>query len=142
MRDKTYFYLVSFLRAVQASVSPFLLNLDYTKDLILYLILKETVQRLEGNCKNISDLGFDCLAASGTEQDLLTALLVTFCVSIILTSINSYFLRKRFFKTNAWLNFVFGFVSPLLPAVFYIRLSQMTLELNKQKSKLSKDDFR
>ena len=88
-RGKIYFYLVSSLRAIQASVSPFLLNLDYAKDLILYLILREAVKRLERNCKNISALGFDCLAASGTEQDLLLALLVTFSVSIILTSINS-----------------------------------------------------
>merc|ERR1719264_2459255 len=139
---KICFYLVSSLRALQASVSPFLLNLDYAKDLIMYLILKETVKRLEGNCKNLTDLGFDCLAASGTEQDLLLALLITFCVSIILTSINSYFLRKRFFKTNFGLNFVFCFVSPLLPAVYHIRLSQMRLELNKPKTKLSKDNFR
>ena len=142
VRGKIYFYPVSSMRAIQASVSPFLLNLDYAKDLIMYLILKETVQRLEGNCKSLSDLGFDCLAASGTEQDLLLALLVTFSVSIILTSINSYFLRKRFFETNFWLSFVFIFVSPLLPAVYHIRLSQMRLELNKQKTKLSKDDFR
>merc|ERR1719295_972697 len=135
-RGKIFFLLVSFLRAVQKSVSPFLLMLDYVKDLVLYLILRETVQRLEGNCEN---LGTECLAASGTEQDLMTALLVTFCVSIILTSINSYFLRKRFFKTNFWLNFVFGFVSPLLPAVFHIRLSQMRLELDRQKTKLSND---
>jgi len=100
------------------------------------------VQRLEENCKNISALGFNCLAASGTEQDLLAALLVTFCVSIILTSINSFFLRKRFFKTNRWLNLVYVFVSPLLPAIFYIRLSQMRIELNRKKSKLTKDDFR
>merc|ERR1719264_2081629 len=142
LRGKIYFYLVSSLRAIQASVSPFLLNLDYAKDLVMYLILKETVHRLEGNCKNISALGIDCLAASGTEQDLLLALFVTFCVSIILTSINSYFLRTRFFKTNFGLNFVFGFVSPLLPAVYHIRLSQMRLELNKPKTKLSKEDFR
>merc|ERR1719264_103068 len=142
VRGKIYFYLVSSMRAIQASVSPFLLNLDYAKDLIMYLILKETVKRLEGNCKNLTDLGFDCLAASGTEQDLLLALLVIFCVSIILTSINSYFLRTRFFKTNFGLNFVFCFVSPLLPAVYHIRLSQMRLELNKPKTKLSKEDFR
>ena len=142
VRGKIYFYLVSSMRAIQASVSPFLLNLDYAKDLILYLILQETVQRLEGNCKKLSALGVDCLAASGTEQDLLTALLVTFCVSIILTSINSFFMRKRFFKTNFGLNFVFGFISPLLPAVYHIRLSQMRLELNKPKTKLSKEDFR
>merc|ERR1719237_49842 len=108
----------------------------------MYLILRETVKRLEVNCKNLTDLGIDCLAASGTEQDLLLALLVTFCVSIILTSINSYFLRKRFFKTNFGLNFVFCFISPLLPAVYHIRLSQMRLELNKPKTKISKEDFR
>merc|ERR1719367_714349 len=94
--------------------------------------------RIEDNCS----LGVECLAASGVEHDLLAALLITFCVSIILTSINSFFLRKRFFKTTFWLNFVFAFISPLLPAIYHIQLSQMRLELDRQKSKLSNDNFR
>ena len=61
-RWKIYVYLW----AVNNSVSPFLLNLDYVKDLVLYLILKETVQRQDENCMKLSDLGIDCLAASGT----------------------------------------------------------------------------
>jgi len=137
MKGKIYFALVSFLRAIQTSISPYLFMLDFVKDLILYLILKEAVQRLEGSCN-----GIGCLAASGTELDLLTALLITFCISIVITSINSFVLRKRFFKTTFWLNFVFGFVSPLLPAIYHIRLSQMTLELDRQKTKLSKNDLK
>merc|ERR1719339_898313 len=109
MKGKINFALVSFLRAIQTSVSPYLFMLDFVKDLILYLILREAVQRLEGSCN-----GIGCLAASGTELDLLTALLITFCISIILTSINSFVVRKKFFKTNFWLNFVLGFISPLL----------------------------
>merc|ERR1719391_1438179 len=141
-RSKINSYLVRSLRAIKISIPPFLLNLDYVKDLTLYLILRETVQRLEGNCKNLSALEIDCLASSGTEQDLLTALLVTLCVSIILTSINSFFLRRKFFKTNFWRSIVFGLISPLLPAIYHIRLSQMRLELKRQKSGLSSIELR
>ena len=141
-RGKPYFFMARSLRALKNSVSPFLLVFDYVKDMVLYLILKETVQRLEVNCKHLSALGIDCLVASGAEQDLLTGLLITFCISIILTSINSFYLRKRFFNTNFWLNFVFGLVSPLLPAIYHIRLNQMKLELDSQKTKLCKDALR
>ena len=141
-RGGIFFCLVSSLRAIQTSMSPFFLNLDYVKDVVLFLILRETMERLEGNCKHISDLGIDCLAASGTEQDLLLALLVTVCTSLILTSINSFFLRKRFFKTNHWISLVLGFVSPLLHAVYHIRLSQMRRELNKLKTKISQKELR
>ena len=53
--------LLIFLRAIQTSISPFLLNLDYVKDLSLYLILRETLIRIEENCSG----GVECLAASG-----------------------------------------------------------------------------
>ena len=76
------------------------------------------------------------LAASGTEHDLILALLIVFCVSIILTSINSFFLRKRFFKTNYLLDLVFGVFAPLLQALYHIQLSQMQLKLEKQKRAL------
>merc|ERR1711962_597026 len=127
--------LLIFLRAVQTSISPFLLNLDYVKDLALYLILRETVIRIEENCS----LAAECLAASGTEHDLLTALLITFCVSIFLTSINSFFLRKRFFKTNHCLDLVFAVIAPFLPAVYHIQLSQMRNKHDKDKRGLDRE---
>ena len=77
------------------------------------------------------------IAASGTEHDLILALLVTFCVSIILTSINSFFLRNRFFKTNrCWLDLIFAIIAPFLPAIYDIQLSQMRLKLEQQKRAL------
>ena len=97
-------YLVYFLRAVVTSVSPFLYIFDYAKDILLYLIADSTLERLDAGCK---DANFDCLAASGVERDLVTALLVTFCFSFILTSLNSYHMRKRFFKTNRCLDLLF-----------------------------------
>merc|ERR1719430_2711595 len=81
LKGGIYSYLVSFLRAVVASVSPFLLIFDSTKDLVLYLIASETLKRLDEGCK---DTPFDCLAASEVERDLVTALLVTFSLSLIL----------------------------------------------------------
>ena len=136
-----HLFLVRSLRAAKNSIPSFLLYLDYVKDIILCLIMKETLLRLQESCENISTQGFHCLDASGTEQDLILALFVVFCISITLTSINSFFLRKRFFKTNRWLNFVFGIVSPLLPAIFYIRISQMKHELDNKKKELDKKEL-
>ena len=136
-RKVLHFFLCS-LRAIKTSIPPLLLNFDYLKDIVTYLILRETVQQIEENC---GELGFDCLAASGTEKDILTALLVTFCVSITLTSINSFFLRGRFFKTTFWLNLFFVFLSPVLHAIYHFRLDQMKLELEKQKANLNKIFF-
>ena len=79
------------------------------------------------------------MGTSGTEKDILIAFLITFCISIALTSIDSFFLRKRFFKTNIWVDMVFGFLSPVLPAIYHFRLSQMRFQLDRQKSKASKD---
>merc|ERR1719209_960988 len=129
LRGGIYSYLVSFLRVVVASVSPFLLIFDYTKDMVLYLIVRKTLERLDEGCK---DIKFDCLAASEVERDLVTALLVTFCLSFILTSLNSYHLRKRFFKTNRCIDLLFFFVSPLLPAVYHISQARTELETKKQ----------
>ena len=134
-KGKVYQFLLSFLRAIQTSIPSFLVNLDFLKDFILYLILRETVRRVEENCVQ---LGFDCLSASGTEKDILTVLLITFCVSVTLTSIDSFFLRKRFFRTNYWLDLIFVVLSPILPAIYQFRLSQMNLNLAKQKSKPKK----
>ena len=127
-KGKVYSFILIAFRAFKTSITPFILNLDYVKDLVLYLILQETILRMEE----------DNLAASATELDLIVALLFIFCVSIILTSINSYFLRKRFFKTNFWLSLVLGLLSPLLPAVYHIQLSHLTRQYKKEKSKLSK----
>ena len=102
-------YLVSFSRAVVASVSPFLLIFYHSKDLILYLIVDNTLDGLDKGCKNTQ---VDCLAASGVERDLVTALLVTFCLSVVLTSLNSYHMRKRFFKTNCCLDLLFFLCLP------------------------------
>ena len=128
-KGNVYAFVATTLRAIQASLSPFLLNLDYLKDIILFLILSETVKRIEENCV----FGLSCLSASGTEKDIVTALLITFCVSITSTSIYSFSLRKRFFKTNFWLDLIFVILSPVLPAIYHFRLNQMRFELDKQK---------
>ena len=138
IKGQVYAFLLSFLRAVQTSIPSFLFSLDYLKDIILYLILRETVGRIEESCVQRE---YDCLAASGTEKDILTALLVKFCVSITHTSIDSFFLRKKFFKTSFWLDLIFAVLSPILPAIYHFRLNQMNLKLEKQKSKLNKDIF-
>ena len=137
-KGKVYHFLLRSMRVIQNSLSSFFLNLDFMKDIITYLILSETVKQIEQNCDDTFQ-GSVCLAASGTEKDILTALLVTFCVSIILSSIDSFFLRTRFFKTNFWLDLIFGVLSPVLPAIFNFRLGQMTSEVDKERSKLSKD---
>ena len=103
-KGRVCFVIVSFFRAVVASVSPFLLIFDYVKDLVLYLIVDNTLDQLDEGC---NDAPFDCLAASGVERDLVTALLLTYCLSFILTSLNSYHMRKRFFKTNHCLDLLF-----------------------------------
>ena len=131
-----YSYFVSFLRAMVTSVSPFLLIFDYAKELVLYLIVDNTLEQLNTGCK---DTHFDCLAASEVERDLVTALLATFCFSLILTSLNSYHMRKRFFKTNRCLDLLFFFVSPLLPAVYHI--SQARTELETKKSTLTNKEY-
>ena len=101
-------------------------------------MLKETVNQIEEKCDQIF-VEYDCLAASGSEKDILTALLITFCVSITISSINSFFQRKRFFKTNIWLDLIFAVFSPFLPAIYHFRLSQIRFKLNEQRSKLGKD---
>ena len=136
MKGGIYSHFVSFLRAVVASVYPFLLVFDYAKDIVLYLIVDNALERLDAGCK---DTHFDCLAASGVERDLVTALLITFCLSLILNSLNSYHMRKRFFKTNRCLDLLFFFVSPLLPAVYHI--SQARMELETKKSTLTNKEF-
>merc|ERR1712240_127545 len=65
-KGKFFEFLTSFLRSIKISISPFLLNLDYVKDLVLYFILRETVNRIDSN-----------IAASETEHDLILALLIT-----------------------------------------------------------------
>ena len=135
-KGKVYQFLLSSLRIIKTSISPFFMNFDILKDIILYLMLNETVKRIEENCNQIS---LDCLAASGTEKDILKALLVTFCVSIALTSIDSFFLRKRFFKTNFLLDLIFAVLAPGLPAIYHFRLSQIRFKLQKQRSNLGND---
>ena len=120
-KGRVFRFLLCSLRAIKTSIQPLLLNFDYLKDIVTYLILRETVQQIEENC---GELGFDCLAASGTEKDILTALLVAFCVSITLTSINSFFLRGRFFKTTFWLNLFFVFLVAITISIkFFINIS-------------------
>ena len=64
MKGGIYAYLVSFLRATVASIAPFLLIFDYAKDMVLYLIVDNTLDGLDTGCK---DTNFDCLAASEVE---------------------------------------------------------------------------
>ena len=130
-KGKVYHFILNSVRAIQTSRHPFLLNLDYVKDIILYLILRETLKRMEENCV---ELGLECLAASGIENDIVTALLITLCVSITLTSIDSFSLRKNFFKSNLWLDLIFAVLSPVLPAIYHFRLNQMSFKLDEEKS--------
>ena len=137
-KGKVYQIIIGFLWALQTSISPFLLNLDYVKDLVLYLILRETVLRIEKTCEQ---LRFDCLAASGTEQDLLLALLIIFCVSIFSTSAMSFFERKQFFKANQWLDIAFCFVSPLLPGIYHFKVNRLRYQLVMKKETLCNDEI-
>ena len=133
-------FLVKFLRAFLMSISPFFLLLDSVKDIVLYLILQETMKRLEESCHEQSSLGFDCLVVSGAEQGLLVIFLVSLCLSFILTSINSFHLRKRLFRTNLLLDIFFVFISPLLRFIYHIQLNQMRHQLDRQKAKLKNAD--
>ena len=83
VQGKVYTFLIGIGRVLQTSVTPLLFILDYVKDIVLYLILRTTLQRLEDTCKPLTALGIECLTASGAEEDLLTALLVSFSVSLI-----------------------------------------------------------
>ena len=142
MQGNVYNFLIGIVRVLQTSVTPLLFILDYVKDIVLYLILRTTLQRLEDTCKPLTALGIECLTASGAEEDLLTALLVSFCVSLILTSINAYFLRTRFFRTNCCLNILFALISPLLPAIYHIKLCRMKANYRTQRNKLSNFNLR
>ena len=136
-KGKVYTLLLGSFRAIQTSIPPFFFNLDYLNDIILYLILKEfLILRIDESC---AQRDYDCMGTSETEKDILIAVLITFCISIALTSIDSFFLRKSFFKTNIWLDMVFGVLSPVLPAIYHFRLSQMRFQLVRQKSKANKD---
>ena len=131
--------VVNFLKNISVSISPFLLVLDYIKDLLLYLILKGTVQRLEAGCQNLSSLG--CLAVSGAEQDILAALLVTLCLSITATSLNSFYERKMFFRTNGFIDILFFVFSPLLPAIYHIHIASLNGDLEDKKRNLSNKEY-
>ena len=140
-KGKVCNFLLGSLRTMQTSIPPFLLNLDYLKDIITYLIFRETIMRIEGHCDITR---FECLAASEAEKAIVTALLVTVCVSVTLTSMDSFFMRKKFFKTNFLLDLIFAILSPVLPALYHFRLSQMIHKLDKHKSefKVNKDNLK
>ena len=129
-------------RFVKMSATPFSITWDCVKDIVMYLILRGIVTRLEMNCDQLLTLGSECLVVSGIEYDLLTALLVSICVSVLLTSLNSFCLRKLFFETNWWLDVIFVLISPLLRVVYHLQLGQMKHKLDRQKVRLSNDDFR
>ena len=46
-KGKVFNFLLSSLRIIKGSIAPFFLNFDYLKDIILYLMLKETVNQIE-----------------------------------------------------------------------------------------------
>ena len=134
-------FIVPVLRTIMTSAFPFFFFLDHVKDLVLYPLLRDTVERLDEGCKNISDLGFSCLAASGTEQDLLIILLAAIIVSIIATSLYSFFSRSFFFKTTIFLDALLFVCSPLLPAIYHIHVALRQHNLEQKKKQVGNLEY-
>ena len=130
-------FIMPILRTIVTSIFPFFFFLDYVKDLVVYPLVRDTVKRLDEGCKNVSALGFSCLATSGVEKHLLNALLVAIILSIIATSLFAFFNRKVFFKTNRLLDALFFICAPLLPAIYHIHVSLRQHRLDKKKKVIS-----
>ena len=136
-----FFFIIQILRKIRISVFPLFFFLDYVKDLVLYPLVKDTVKRLDAGCRNISALGFNCLAASTTEEDLLAALLTAICLSIIITSLFAFANRKMFVKTSPLLDVFLFIFSPLLPAVFHIHVGLRNEKLEKKRKQMSNLEY-
>merc|ERR1719411_511360 len=102
-KNKVGFACVAFAKTVGASVSPFLIYFDVVK-------LKESCE----------DAWSSCLAPTPAEENLLTAMLASFTVAIVSTSLHAYNQRSHFFKVSPCFSFVLFFSSPLLPAVYHL----------------------
>ena len=125
--------LVAFGKSVQSSIPPYLIFLDMTKDIVLYKILSGTIERLAEGCEDLST----CLAATPAEENLLTAMLVVFIISLVLTSLHTWYQRHHFFKTSPLFSFVLFVASPLLPAVYHLKIATNSQTLEKKKKSIS-----
>lgn len=138
---RTFSILYLFLCAISVSVSPYLFFLDFVKDILLYLILRDTVHRLKDGCQQLLIQGYSCIHASGAEGDLLTALLVTLSLSIICTSMMLYHQRKKFFRTSYALSFVLFIISPLLPALYHFHVFWQSHDLERKRKAIPNEDY-
>jgi len=136
-----FYFLIPILRTIMTSIFPLFFFLDYVKDLVLYPLVRDTVKRLDGGCKNISALGFSCLAASDTEVDILNTFLIAISLSIIATSLFAFSKRKEFFKSSPLLDAFLFISSPLLPAIYHIHVALCHHKLQKKKKKISNFEY-
>ena len=138
-KSKVFSIILAVLNTSVTTFSPYILFLDYVKDLVLFLILDGTVRRLKLACETA--FGSSCLAATPIEEYLLFGLLATLCVSIILTSVNSFHRRHHFFATNFFLDIFLFVISPLLPALFHIHVALLKNDLRKNKKRMSNKEY-
>ena len=125
-KNKVGFACVALGKTVQSSIPPFLIYLDMVKDLVMYKILHGTIERIKKGCEDLSK--DTCLAATETEENLLTAMLASFTVSIVSTSLHAFNQRHLFFKRNSCFGAVLFVASPLLPAVYHFEISSLSQE--------------
>ena len=137
-KNKVGFACVAFAKTVGASVSPFLIYFDVVKDIVLYNILHGTIVKLKESCEDVRST---CLAATPAEENLLTAMLASFTVSIVSTSLHAYNQRSHFFKLSPCFNFVLFFSSPLLPAVYHLQIASISETLEKEKKSLTNVEY-
>ena len=137
-KNSASFALFSFAKLVASSVPAYLIFLDMNKDMILYKILSSTISRLAEGCE---DLKSTCLAATPAEENLLTAMLVVFIISFVLTSLHAWYQRHHFFKTNRLFSFVLFVASPLLPAVYHLEIASISQTLEKEKKSISIQEY-
>ena len=135
--NKVGFVSIKSIKTIQSSIPPFLYYLDMVKDFVLFKILYGTIERLAEGCKDLST----CLAATPAEENLLTAMLVVFIISLVITSLHAWFQRHHFFKTNCLFSFVLFVSSPFLPAVYQLEIASISHTLMKQKKTLSNQEY-
>ena len=130
-KNSAGFTLVAFGKSVQSTVPPYLIFLDMVKDIVLYKILYGTIERLAEGCEDLST----CLAATPAEENLLTAMLVVFIISLVITSLYAWFQRHHFFKTNRLFSFVLFVASPFLPAFYQLEIASISQTLKPKTAK-------
>ena len=138
-KNKVGFACVALGKTVQSSIPPFLIYLDLVKDLVLYKILHGTIARLEEGCVDSSK--DTCLVATAAEENLLTAMLASFTVSIVSTSLHAFHNRHHFFHTNPLFDTILFIASPLLPAVYHFEIASISQTLEKEKKGLTNLEY-